>query len=66
MSLLENLVRSNCGVREYTVFISLLGIFLLYEYAQHTLNLDTPITDLVFPSMALAICIIFLAIVKKS
>jgi len=64
MRLLENLVRSNRDVREYTVFISLLGVFLFYEYAEHTLNLDTPITDLVFPSMGLAILVLFfLAIV---
>jgi peptidoglycan/LPS O-acetylase OafA/YrhL len=44
----------------------LFGIFLFYEYLEHSLPLDNPFTDIVLPSMALSILVLFfLAIVKK-
>ena len=44
----------------------LFGIFLFYEYLEHSIPLDNPFTDIVLPSMALSILVLFfLAIVKK-
>ncbi|MGI0033492.1 MAG: hypothetical protein ACRD97_09525 [Nitrososphaeraceae archaeon] len=60
----------NSGLKKLLYAISvfaLFSIFLFYEYIEHTYRFDTPITDLVFPSMALAILVLFfLAVVKKS
>lgn len=44
----------------------LFGIFLFYEYLEHTIPLDNPFTDIILPSMALSILVLFfLAIVNK-
>jgi len=44
----------------------LFGIFLFYEYLEHTIQLDNPFTDIILPSMALSILVLFfLAIVNK-
>ena len=48
-----------------TAFL-LFGIFLFYEYLEHTIPIDNPFTDILLPSMALSILVLFfLAIVKK-
>ena len=45
----------------------LFGIFLFYEYLEYSIPLDNPFTDILLPSMALSILVLFfLAIVKKS
>jgi len=45
----------------------LFGIFLFYEYLEYAFALDNPYTDLILPSMALSILVLFfLAIGKKS
>jgi peptidoglycan/LPS O-acetylase OafA/YrhL len=44
----------------------LFGIFLFYEYLEHAIPLDNPFTDIILPSMALSILVLFfLAIVNK-
>jgi peptidoglycan/LPS O-acetylase OafA/YrhL len=44
----------------------LFGIFLFYEYLEHSISLDNPFTDIVLPSMALSILVLFfLAIINK-
>ena len=44
----------------------LFGIFLFYEYLEHAIALDNPFTDIILPSMALSILVLFfLAIVNK-
>ena len=44
----------------------LFGIFLFYEYLEHAITLDNPFTDIVLPSMALSILVLFfLAIINK-
>ena len=44
----------------------LFGIFLFYEYLEYSIPLDNPFTDILLPSMALSILVLFfLAIVKK-
>ncbi|HEY7226532.1 MAG TPA: hypothetical protein VH481_00200 [Nitrososphaeraceae archaeon] len=44
----------------------LFGIFLFYEYLEHAIPLDNPLTDIILPSMALSILVLFfLAIVNK-
>lgn len=44
----------------------LFGIFLFYEYLEHSIALDNPFTDIVLPSMALSILVLFfLAIINK-
>jgi general stress protein CsbA len=48
------------------IAFSFFGIFLFYEYLEHTIPLDNPFTDIIFPSMALSILVLlFLAIVNK-
>jgi peptidoglycan/LPS O-acetylase OafA/YrhL len=44
----------------------LFGIFLFYEYLEHSISIDNPFTDIVLPSMALSILVLFfLAIINK-
>lgn len=44
----------------------LFGIFLFYEYLEHSISFDNPFTDIVLPSMALSILVLFfLAIINK-
>ena len=44
----------------------LFGIFLFYEYLEYSIPLDNPFTDILLPSMALSILVLFfLAIVKR-
>jgi hypothetical protein len=44
----------------------LFGIFLFYEYLEHAIPLGNPFTDIILPSMALSILVLFfLAIVNK-
>ena len=44
----------------------LFGIFLFYEFLEHTIPFDNPFTDIVIPSMGVSILILFfLAIVNK-
>jgi len=44
----------------------LFGTFLFYEYLEHSIALDNPFTDIVLPSMALSILVLFfLAIINK-
>ena len=44
----------------------LFGIFLFYEYLEHSMSLDNPFTDIVLPSMALSILVLFfLGIINK-
>jgi hypothetical protein len=44
----------------------LFGVFLFYEYLEHSIPLDNPFTDIILPSMALSILVLFfLAIVNK-
>lgn len=41
-------------------------IFLIYEYVEHAYRFDSPVTDIIVPSMVLAILVLFfLAIVNK-
>lgn len=49
------------------IAFSLFVIFLVYEYAEHTYPFDTPFTDIVVPSMVLAILVFFfLAVINKN
>ncbi|HKX20562.1 MAG TPA: hypothetical protein VJM74_02700 [Nitrososphaeraceae archaeon] len=49
-----------------TIAFLLFGIFLFYEYLEYAIPLDNPFTDILLPSMALSILVLFfLAIVKK-
>lgn len=49
------------------IAFSLFVIFLIYEYAEHAYRFDTPATDIIVPSMVLAILVLFfLAVVNKS
>ena len=44
----------------------LFGVFLFYEYLEHSIPLDNPFADIILPSMALSILVLFfLAIVNK-
>ena len=44
----------------------LFGIFLFYEYLEYIIPLDNPFTDILLPSMALSILVLFfLSIVNK-
>ena len=44
----------------------LFGVFLFYEYLEHSIAIDNPFTDIVLPSMALSILVLFfLAIINK-
>ena len=44
----------------------LFGIFLFYEYLEYSIPLDNPFTDILLPSMALSILVLFfLSIVNK-
>ncbi|HYY86541.1 MAG TPA: hypothetical protein VE594_05490 [Nitrososphaeraceae archaeon] len=49
------------------IAFSLFVIFLIYEYVEHTYTFDTPVTDIVVPSIVLAILVLFfLAIIKRN
>jgi peptidoglycan/LPS O-acetylase OafA/YrhL len=49
------------------VAFSLFVIFLIYEYVEHQYKIDTPFTDIIVPSMILAILVLFfLAVIKKN
>jgi len=44
----------------------LFGVFLFYEYLEHSIAIDNPFTDIVLPSMAVSILVLFfLAIINK-
>lgn len=48
------------------VAFSLFGIFLFYEYLEHSIAFENPFADIILPSMCLSILVLFfLAIVKK-
>lgn len=58
----------NTGVKKLLYAVaafSLFGIFLLFEYFEHTLSLDNAFTDLVVSSMGLSILILFFLVVVK-
>ncbi|HYX56682.1 MAG TPA: hypothetical protein VE818_11035 [Nitrososphaeraceae archaeon] len=61
----------NTGLKKIKYAIVAFGLFaffLLYEYLEHTFktSFNTPYTDIIIPSMALAIVVLFfLAIVRK-
>ena len=49
------------------IAFSLFVIFLIYEYVEHTYTFDTPVTDIVVPSIVLAILVLFfLAIINRN
>jgi peptidoglycan/LPS O-acetylase OafA/YrhL len=49
------------------IAFSLFVIFLIYEYIEHTYTFDSPFTDIIVPSIVLAILVFFfLAIINKS
>ena len=55
-------------VKYAIVAFGLFAFFLLYEYLEHTFktSFNTPSTDIIIPSMGLAIVVLFfLAIVRK-
>ena len=44
----------------------LFGIFLFYEFLEHSIPFDNPFTDIIIPSMGLSILVLFFfAIVNK-
>jgi len=44
----------------------LFGIFLFYEFLEHTIPIDNPFADIIIPSMGVSILVLFfLAIVNK-
>jgi len=44
----------------------LFGVFLFYAYLEHSIAIDNPFTDIVLPSMAVSILVLFfLAIINK-
>ena len=44
----------------------LFGVFPFYEYLEHSIAIDNPFTDIVLPSMAVSILVLFfLAIINK-
>ena len=46
---------------------SLIAIFLIYEYIEHSYHFNTPIADVVVPSILLSVLMLFfLSIVKKN
>jgi len=48
------------------IAFSLFGIFLFYEFLEHSIPLDNAFTDIVIPSMGVSILVLFfLAIVNK-
>ena len=61
----------NTGIKKIKYAIVAFGLFaffLLYEYLEHTFktSFTTPYTDIIIPSIALAIVVLFfLAIVRK-
>ena len=52
----------------YAIFAFLFfGIFLFYEFLEHSIALDNPFTDIVIPLMSVCILVLFfLAIVRKT
>ena len=51
-----------------TIAFGLFAAFLFYEYIEHTFGkiVDTPYTDIILPSMGVAIALLFfLAIIRK-
>jgi len=61
----------NTGIKKILYAIVAFGLFaffLLYEYLEHTFkkSFNTPYTDIIIPSMSLAILVLFfLAIIRK-
>ena len=61
----------NTGLKKIKYAIVAFGLFaffLLYEYLEHTFkkSFNTPYTDIIIPSMSLAIVVLFfLAIIRK-
>jgi hypothetical protein len=48
------------------IAFSMFGIFLFYEFLEHSMDFDTPYTDIILPSMALSVLVLFfLAVVNK-
>jgi hypothetical protein len=55
-------------IKYATIAFGLFAAFLFYQYIEHTFGkiADTPYTDIILPSMAVAIVLLFfLAIVRK-
>lgn len=49
-----------------TIAFSLFGIFLFYEYLEHSMDFESPYIDIILPSMCLSILVLFfLAVVNK-
>ncbi len=49
------------------IAFSLFVIFLVYEYVEHTYTFDSPVTDIVVPSIVLAILVLFfLAVINRN
>lgn len=48
------------------IAFSLFGIFLFYEYLEHSMDFESPYIDIILPSMCLSILVLFfLAVVNK-